>query len=179
MPDYGKSKIYSISAEGVEGVYIGATTQSLSERMTEHKSPGSKCCSKQLIDTGKAVIELIEDYPCNSKEELNARERYWIENIRICLNKMIPGRTSEEYHAAHREQRNAQQREYYKMHREKCRAYYRENREKWNAYQREYRAKKKAASTVDGATPEAANHAISGADGCSGAAGPERHEDSF
>ena len=32
-------------------------------------------------------IVLIESYPCNSKDELHARERYWTNNI-DCINKI-------------------------------------------------------------------------------------------
>jgi hypothetical protein len=41
-------------------------------------------------------IILIEDYPCNSKKELETRERYYIESI-TCVNKNIPTRPQKEY----------------------------------------------------------------------------------
>ena len=49
-------------------------------------------------------IVWIEDYPCERKEQLTARERYYIENIN-CVNKLIPGRTNHEYYEANEEKR--------------------------------------------------------------------------
>ena len=37
-------------------------------------------------------IELVENYACNSKEELNAREGFYIQNNE-CVNKLVAGRT--------------------------------------------------------------------------------------
>jgi broad specificity polyphosphatase/5'/3'-nucleotidase SurE len=39
---------------------------------------------------------LLEAYPCGSKDELHARERYWIEKEK-CVNINIPVRRPEEY----------------------------------------------------------------------------------
>jgi hypothetical protein len=39
---------------------------------------------------------LVEKFPCESKDELHARERYYIENNE-CVNKYIPNRTNAEY----------------------------------------------------------------------------------
>ena len=41
-------------------------------------------------------MELLENYPCNNKYELETRERYHIENNE-CINRMIPTRTSKEW----------------------------------------------------------------------------------
>jgi len=42
------------------------------------------------------VITLVEKYRCETKDELHARERYYIENNK-CVNKVIPTRTTKEY----------------------------------------------------------------------------------
>ena len=41
-------------------------------------------------------IILVESYPCENKNELHSRERYYIENNN-CVNKIIPTRTSKEF----------------------------------------------------------------------------------
>jgi hypothetical protein len=41
-------------------------------------------------------IELIENYPCNSKEELLKREGWYIK-VTECVNKMVAGRTKQEW----------------------------------------------------------------------------------
>ena len=44
------------------------------------------------IGVDKFSIELHESYPCPSKEELHARENYWVRQLGT-LNMVIPGRT--------------------------------------------------------------------------------------
>jgi hypothetical protein len=41
-------------------------------------------------------IYLIEEFPCDSKDQLRKREGYYIQNI-PCVNKFIAGRTVKEY----------------------------------------------------------------------------------
>ena len=47
-------------------------------------------------------ITLVEDCPCERKEQLLMRERYWIENT-SCINITHPLRTSTEYHEDNKE----------------------------------------------------------------------------
>lgn len=76
-----------------------------------------------------AQIILLEDYPCKRKDQLTARERYYIENTAHVVNKNIPTETSKEYHETHKEKiRNGNliNKEYIMNHR---RNYYKKNRE--------------------------------------------------
>ena len=54
---------------------------------------GKKGCysSFMLLEQGfdKVAIILVEDYPCNSKQELELREAHYIKNI-PCINMKIP-----------------------------------------------------------------------------------------
>jgi hypothetical protein len=98
MPDYQKGKIYKMVGYGK--TYYGSTTQPLCERKSQHKQNFLKnkngTCSKELYNLGNDIdIVLVETYPCNNKEELHQRERYYIENNE-CINKMIPIREVEE-----------------------------------------------------------------------------------
>ena len=96
MPNYQNGKIYSVrSRSRPDLIYIGSTTRRLSERFGRHKAPSASTSAKQIILIGDAYIELIENYSCNSKEELLARERYFIENME-CINKNRPIITIEE-----------------------------------------------------------------------------------
>ena len=89
-------------------MYYGSTITSLAERLKKHKSVGNHCSSRELFDAGVVSIELVEEYPCNSKHELLSRERIYIEFMlnnfthRVICNKQIPTRTqkerSREYH---------------------------------------------------------------------------------
>ena len=87
MPNYQKAKIYEIVGGGMR--YIGSTCKKLSQRKTEHKSRPNKCMSKVIISNYEWEINLIEEYPCNSKEELLFRETFWITNL-YCINRQIP-----------------------------------------------------------------------------------------
>ena len=110
MPDYSKGKIYKIECNITGEVYYGSTAiQYLCERIGRHKysaknnTDTSKTTSKQIINRGNYNYKIIEYYPCNSKEELLARERWWIEN-NVCINKHIPLRTQAEYKEEHKEE---------------------------------------------------------------------------
>jgi len=97
MPDYSKGKIYKIVNNVNDKVYYGSTTQPLSHRMGNHRKKNYNCTSKKLdIDIKECKIILVENYSCNSKYELESRERYYIENF-DCVNKQIPTRTINEY----------------------------------------------------------------------------------
>jgi hypothetical protein len=54
------------------------------------------CTSFKIIKYPDAYIELLEQYPCNSREELNRREGSYIRKIN-CVNKNIAGRTKKQY----------------------------------------------------------------------------------
>tara|TARA_R110002049_G_C8946341_1_gene545496 strand:- start:271 stop:783 length:513 start_codon:yes stop_codon:yes gene_type:complete len=135
MPDYSKGKIYSIQCLETDEVYYGSTTMSLSKRISKHKTD-THCVSRKIIDRNNYQEELIEEYPCNSKTELEARESYFIRN-NLCINKKIPDRTKREYRqdnkvyiAQHRKEYNeANKEKLLKEHRE----YYQENKEKIKA----------------------------------------------
>jgi hypothetical protein len=101
--NYQKGKIYKIVSNVTDDVYYGSTTQILSKRLGEHRSK-YKLYLKQLygyttsfklIETENYEIVLVENYPCCSKDELNSRERFYIENNK-CVNKVVPSRTREE-----------------------------------------------------------------------------------
>ena len=82
MPDYSQGKIYKIIDESNGDVYIGCTTQPLNKRFSGHHL-------FELYDKNRddCKISLIEEYPCNCKNELEKREKYFIET-NDCINKM-------------------------------------------------------------------------------------------
>lgn len=92
MPNYKNGKIYKITAENL--TYYGSTTQSLSKRLAEHRNtkkykPNSNFSSFPLLDMLDCKIVLVEDYPCERREQLLAREAYYI-RFYICVNNSIP-----------------------------------------------------------------------------------------
>ena len=137
MTDYSKGKIYRIYNTVTDDIYIGSTTQFLGNRMADHrakhrrfKETTSRLYNNMAeIGVDKFFIELVEKYPCQTKEELNAREGHYIRQIGN-LNKKIPDRTIKQYNDDHKEQRK----EYIQIHKEKIKEqlaeWYLENKEK-------------------------------------------------
>ena len=119
MPDYKTSKLYRLISENMPGTcYIGSTTRTLAQRKAEHVSrskPHTKknhCTSKIIIDAGDYDIFLIEDFPCDRKEQLKARERFHVE-VNECVNKNIPGRTNAEHYQDNKANIYEKQKKYY------------------------------------------------------------------
>lgn len=134
MPDYQKAKIYRIINDNIPGkVYYGSTTQPLSIRMGKHRNAAKSRngSSKQLFETGKPIIVLVENFPCDTKEELHKRERYYIEN-NDCINKCIPGRTDAEYYKDNIEKRK----QYIIDNKDRIKQYRVDNKEKISNYKR-------------------------------------------
>ena len=57
---------------------------------------GKYITSFEVLKNKNYDIILLEKVPCDSKDELHARERYHIEKNE-CVNKFIPQRTDHEY----------------------------------------------------------------------------------
>ena len=94
--DYQKGQIYAIRSHQTDLIYIGSTCSPLYKRFYEHKKKSNNRISKQITQYEDAYIELIEDFPCNSKKELNRREGQHMRNAENCINKKIAGRYARE-----------------------------------------------------------------------------------
>ena len=115
---YQHGKIYKITDVAYNKCYIGSTVETLSNRMAKHRNlhkrwiqgtvKHSTCCSEIFEEFGmdNCKIELLEHFSCKSKDELNAREGFYIQN-NDCVNKFVAGRTWKEYYNATKEQRLA------------------------------------------------------------------------
>lgn len=146
---YQNGKIYKIvSYSHPELVYYGSTINVLSKRMGTHRGTRNLCTSKQIIAVGDAHILLVENFPCNSKEELNKKEGEYILN-NDCVNKIIAGRTFTEYREQNKEQISKKDQEYREINKEKIikrhQEYNERNREiisrKWTEYVQQNREK--------------------------------------
>ena len=147
MPDYQKSKIYAIKSYQTEMMYIGSTTQTLSQRIGKHKENYIKngtTSSKQILKYEDYYIELIENFPCNTKEELLKREGFHIrENINICVNCNIAGRTIQEYRQDNVDKIKETSKQYYQDNVEKMKEqkkqYRQNNSEQIKEYTKQYK----------------------------------------
>lgn len=125
--NYANGKIYSIrSRSHPELVYYGSTCMPLNKRHSGHKHAykqwqNDNCrhiTSFEIIQHADSYIELVEDFPCERKEQLLKREGEIIRENE-CVNKVIPGRTKAEYYEDNREHIRQVRAEYYENNRER------------------------------------------------------------
>lgn len=111
--DYSNGKIYTIRSHQTEKYYIGSTTAPLVKRFSQHNCNYNKNKHSNIVEIfkhGDAYIELLEDFPCKNKNELNKREGELIrENKNNCVNINIPCRTPYE-----------QRKDWYEKNKEEC-----------------------------------------------------------
>ena len=147
MPNYQEGKIYKIRCKTHNNlIYVGSTVESLSQRLAKHRAT-SKVKKHFLLyekvnnDWDNWFIELYENCPCNTVEQLLKREGEVIRAIST-LNKNIAGRTIKEYHQDNYEKINKYIIDYRidndKKIKEKNQEYYIKNVEKITEYQRDY-----------------------------------------
>ena len=151
MVNYQLGKIYKITTPHTSDIYVGSTACGLlSQRMAKHRQgfKGYKndnvkyYTSYELLKLGDCKPHLLETYPCNGKDELEAREGYWLQKLRdeglVCVNKYTPGAflacgNRKEYSAKqyqdNKEKNKADSAKYRKDNKEKIKKYYQDNKE--------------------------------------------------
>ena len=170
MVNYANSKVYRLVCNITKKEYIGSTTDKLNRRLSKHRSDyknyidgkNKYISSFEILENDNYSIVLIENFACNSKEELLQRERYFIENT-DCVNYRLPIKTDEEYKEYYKEyeksdickkrrkehrQKNVEHyTEYTKQYRasnkEKIKQYYEDNKEKLAEKKKDYWTKNK------------------------------------
>ena len=110
MVNYQNGKIYQIVNDVNSKVYIGSTCQTLCKRMHAHRGEGKALHNEtpiyiamHEIGVDHFRIILVQNAPCNSKEELHAIEyevaqRYQQRGV-ILYNATVDGRCSKETRA--------------------------------------------------------------------------------
>ncbi len=149
--DYNNGKIYCIRNSVNDEIYVGSTTQRLSKRMFLHKKDmktkgGNLYKEMNRIGVENFYIELIENHPCNSKEELGKKEGEYIRQMGT-LNEKVAGRAKEEFKRENlsyvKEQDVERAKKYRENNREKererARLYYENNKDKVLERTRKYR----------------------------------------
>ena len=108
--DFTKAKIYKISNDYNDEVYIGSTCNKLTKRFSQHRSNCKYEDKKNRplyslmneIGETRFRIQLICDYPCEDKYQLKQKEGEYIRDLGT-LNKQIAGRTQQQYNKDHKD----------------------------------------------------------------------------
>ncbi len=96
--DYSKAVIYFVKCSETNKIYIGSTTRRLCYRIGHHRSKHNTTSTKDFINP---TIHLLEKYPCENREQLLKKERFFVESL-PCVNKNIPGRTAAEWQSSNK-----------------------------------------------------------------------------
>ena len=151
MPDYKQGKIYTIRCKTDDTlIYVGSTIEPLCRRMSKHKYDSLNKPTiffyQHIDDWDNWYIELFENFPCNSKEELNKREGEIIREIGT-VNKSIAGRTRQEWYEDNKEKYKEYNKKYHQNNKDKRKEtdqeYKQKNKDKICEYQKEYKQKNK------------------------------------
>jgi hypothetical protein len=174
MPDYAKGKVYMIESLKGNVRYYGSTCQPLSMRMNGHRADYKKyqngkhnfITSFQVLEHGDAKIVWIENVPCGSREELEAREAHYVRENE-CVNRLTPGAVAAaggikqykaayreankdriaEYYQANKERIAEREADYYQANRERIVEYYQANKDRIAEYNQAYRQANRARAT--------------------------------
>lgn len=145
MNKYEKAKIYRLVCNITGLNYYGSTVQQLHQRKSGHKTSFNRGCnltSSKIIEGGNYDIILVEEFPCENKNQLEARERYYIDNNE-CINKNIPTRTNKEYYKDNKNVISERHKKYNEENEEKVQKlksdYYKKNKEALIIIHKEYR----------------------------------------
>jgi len=129
--DYKNGVIYKICCKDkdITDCYVGSSCSHIS-RKSSHKSNCNNKNSREynypvyryIRDNGgwgNWEFVLLEEYPCENKNQLVIRERYWFEKLGATLNKRYPERSKTEYYQENKEEILEKRKEYHKQNREK------------------------------------------------------------
>lgn len=147
MVNYQNGKIYKIVSSLTDMIYIGSTTKKyLCDRMYYHRvglkywMSGKRgfVASFPILLYEDARIILIENHPCNSKDELRAREQHYIDlycDTVVNLQKAYTGIDCSDM-KEYNKQYYIDNQEYYKQYNKQ---YQKDNHKNYKQYQKQYR----------------------------------------
>ncbi len=156
MVNYKNGKIYKITSEQTMDVYYGSTCLTLKKRMSNHKSNYSRyidpnnefkeyCTSYELLKYTYSKIELIENFECATRQELQKREFYNIQN-NDCINKIKgdfnKNQYNKEYYILNKDEITEYKKQYIIDNKDKLleqqKQYYIDNKNKITEYKKQY-----------------------------------------
>jgi hypothetical protein len=154
---YQNGKIYTIRSNQTDKFYVGSTCLTLCQRLYAHRRAKKSyetqnnkryTSSFEILKFDDHYIELLEEYKCENKSQLERREgeliRMHKENV---VNLMIAGRTKKEYKDENKELTKQQNKKYKEQHKERLsiayKKYYYENRDSISEKYKKYCEKNK------------------------------------
>lgn len=153
---YQKGKIYTIRSSQTDKYYIGSTCNKLYKRLGQHKQNYKNyvggtyhfVSSFDIVKFDDCYIELLEDFKCDNKEQLNKREGELIRQLKNdIVNKVIAGRTKKEWENDNKDKLKAQFKNYYENNKDEklksFKKYYENNKEYLTNYNKSYYEKNK------------------------------------
>lgn len=110
--------MYKLHSTVDDKVYVGSTINTLNRRRSLHVYHGTLWNSTvyqhfNSIGWDNCIMTLIENYPCANRRELEARERYWYDQLAPSLNMHAPFRTAAEVKEAQKPVSRAAAKRYY------------------------------------------------------------------
>jgi hypothetical protein len=148
---YSNGKIYMIVSYSTGLRYYGSTVQPLNKRFNSHKALSNRLSSKTVIESGDAVILLVESFPCETKEQLNAKEGWYIMN-NDCVNKLVAGRSDKQRYQDNKEAILEHKKQYRQDNKdailERQKQYYQNNKEAIAKRMKQYYQQKKTNETL-------------------------------
>ena len=109
--NFMNSKIYKITNDFNNEVYIGSTCNALNKRFSQHKCNAIKSKTKQdyplyklmnEIGSDRFRMDLIEEWEAKDKQEIRQKEGKYIRDMGT-INKRVAGRTIQEYQEDNKE----------------------------------------------------------------------------
>jgi hypothetical protein len=97
MVNYENGKIYKVVCNKTNLIYIGSTCRPLNKRLIDHRQSYRQFLNQnynnhsifEIIKNNDYKIELVEQFPCENKQELLKKEREYILST-TCVNKTMP-----------------------------------------------------------------------------------------
>ena len=137
--NFNNGKIYKITNNINNEVYVGSTCDILRKRFNTHKlqitqdTKKNRPLYKLMAELGTDIfrIDLIEDYSCDDKQALRQREGYWIRQMGT-LNVYIAGRNEKEKYEDSKEKILERNKKYIEEHKERRQEYMAEYRKDYN-----------------------------------------------
>jgi hypothetical protein len=149
--------IYQIYDNTNGNKYYGSTIQRLSKRLTKHRGDYKAYLNEKyhfvssfkIIENGDYTISLVETVEYDTKIELTARERFYIENNE-CVNKYIPCRSFQEnkdkfkeWRETNKDKLKQKQKVYIEENKDKIKEYQEKNKDKIKEQKKEWRENNK------------------------------------